>query len=486
MKIKLKKLALAAASAAVLGGVASSAQAANWLMLQGTEPVDAAKRVNVWGFIQAQYQKDYSDACKTNCNPPANTLTDVYIPPKLVGPDLTSQDQFNVNRARLGARGTGLPLDSKVNYFLLAEFGNNAITNAGNDFAHLTDASITLNHIKGARVRVGLFKYPGAEEGLQAIHVFDYINFTEVTNQMLLERFPNPTFTNNVPPVSIPVNTSNGGLNQFNDPVGAFRDTGIQVFDTFNVSDWEHSYAVMYGNGNGLNMSDPDDEKDLYLYWSSEKVFGGKGPRREGLKFFIWSQDGKRLLDQTNDAVFNPVKHDRKRKGLGVKYLKKPFRFTAEYMDGEGMIFVGPDKATFDQNGVVDNTPGGTGTCPGSTNTVSCQAANGADSEASGYYLDFGWYIANSKWELDLRYDVYNRLEGDPGQSVGPNAGKSFESEWVTWTLGVQYHFNRKTRMTLNYAMRDVETPAFTTGAGPNGNMDGIGDRASIQVTHIF
>ena len=84
-------------------------------------------------------------------------------------------------------RGTGFPLDSNINYFLLAEFGNNGVTKPAGAFAKLTDASVTFNHVKGARVRAGLFKYPGSEEGLQAIHVFDYINFSEVANGLLLE-----------------------------------------------------------------------------------------------------------------------------------------------------------------------------------------------------------------------------------------------------------------------------------------------------------
>jgi opacity protein-like surface antigen len=460
MKIKLKKLALAATSAVVLGGAASSAQAANWLMLQGTEPADAAARAKVWGFVQAQWQKDNSDACKFA------PCTDQYIPPKLIGPDLTSQEAFNVNRARIGVRGTGLPLDSKVNYFILAEFGNNAITQPNNAFAKVTDASITLNHIKGARVRLGLFKYPGAEEALQAIHVFDYINFTTVTNQLLLERIPSTDGDLNqnlYPPAQ-------GGplgaeQNAFVNGVSAFRDVGIQVFDTFKASNWEHSYAVMYGNGNGLNLSDNDNEKDLYLYWSSEMVFGGKGPKREGMKFFVWSQDGKRSLDRTADSTFNPVEYDRERLGAGFKYLKGNWRFTAEYMQGEGMIFVGPDKATFDQNG---GAPGG----------------DGVKGEASGWYVEGGWRVPGTKWQLDLRYDVYNRLEGDTGHPVG-----SLESEWITTTFGVNYHFNRKTRATFNYAIRDVETLAFPApapGGNPNNNMDGIGDRISVQVTHIF
>ena len=199
-----------------------SAYSANWLMLQGTETAKQgqAPRAHVWGFIQAQYQYDTSDA----------NAAGGYIPPKLIGPNLDDQDGFNVNRARIGVRGTGFPLDSKVNYFILTEFGNNGIT-YGDDGKHLTDASITLNHIPGARIRVGQFKYPGAEEGLQAIHVFDYINFTAVTNQLLLERFPTASDSNRAPSP-----TPNASMNEYSRSVGAFRDVGVQVFDTFTAS----------------------------------------------------------------------------------------------------------------------------------------------------------------------------------------------------------------------------------------------------------
>jgi hypothetical protein len=452
-------------------------------MLQGTEPASAAERMKMWGFIQAQYQKDYSKPCQTDY------CRDEYIPPKLIGPNLNSQEQFNVNRARIGARGTGFPIDSKVNYFILAEFGHNAITEGANSFAKATDASITLNHIPGARVRVGMFKYPGAEEALQAIHVFDYIEFTQVTNQMLLERIPSRdgTFNQNL------YGGGHGGplgaeQNAFENGVSAFRDVGVQIFDAFTTGSWEHSYAVMYGNGNGLNLGDNDANKDLYLYLSTEWVFGGKGPRREGLKIFAWNQDGKRTFDNTanfdgnGDPIFDPKEYDRKRKGVGVKYLKKPFRFTAEYMKGEGMIFVGPDKPSFDQNGGPAANP----------------AVNGGDGtkgKASGYYLDFGWYIPKTNWELDLRYDYYNRLTGDeaPGDLVNfpqpiPNLG-SLESEWKATTVGVQYHFNKKTRFTLNYTTRDVKSPNFIepgSGANPNSNMNTIDDRLGLQLTHIF
>ncbi len=458
--MNFKKKVIIKAIGAALITCASTVQAANWLMLQGTEKDGQSKRVHVWGFIQAQYQHDTSDPSSANA----------YIPPKLIGPDLKSQEQFNINRARIGIRGTGFPLDSKVNYFILAEFGNNGIT-APEDGTHLTDASVTLNHIPGARIRAGLFKTPGAEEGLQAIHVFDYINFTTVTNQMLLERAPNTTYTPNTPAQTLPTDTPLTSVG-YTKSVGAFRDVGIQVFDTFKVNNWEHSYAVMYGNGNGLNYGDNDDNKDLYLYWASELVFGGKGGRREGMKMFAWNQDGKRTLDNTNDLVHNPTEFDRKRTGVGVKYLKKPFRVSAEYMVGDGMIFVGPDKPSM----WINDAPG----------AVAQGVGDGANGEANGYYLEGGWYIPNTNWEIDLRYDVYNRLTDDKKGTAGPLAGKSLEVQFNTVTLGTQYHFNKKTRVNAEVAFRDYEAPDWASGAGPNSNLDNMGERYAIQLTHIF
>ena len=426
---KQKITLLAAGIAGCL--LTQTAYSANWLMLQGTETAKQgqAPRAHVWGFIQAQYQYDNSAP-----NPAGG-----YIPPKLIGPNLDDQDGFNVNRARIGVRGTGFPLDSKVNYFILAEFGNNGIT-YGDDGKHLTDASVTLNHIPGARVRMGQFKYPGAEEGLQAIHVFDYINFTSVTNQLLLERFPNPDGSDlNKSPTPTP----NAEMNQYSQSVGAFRDVGIQVFDTFKASNWEHSYAIMVGNGNGINRGENDSNKDVYVYWSSEMVFGGKGGRREGWKTFAWYQDGKR----TN--AYDPTQEqDRTRYGVGTKYLKKPFRVTAEYIEGEGMIFQGQHRPQHIFN----------------------------NEEANGGYIEGGWYIGNTNLELDLRYDTYTRGENHP------NSAANDESTADTVTVGAQYHFNKKTRVNMEYASRDYKSDT----AAVNTQQEGVDGRFAIQVTHIF
>ncbi len=425
-----------------------TASAANWLMIQGTEPEGSADLARVWGFVQVQYQDDQSDP----------NAGGGYIPPKLIGPNLDSQSAFNVNRARIGVRGVAMPLDSKINYFLLLEMGNNGITEPGSSFAKATDASVTFNYLKGARVRAGLFKTPGPEEGLQAIHVFDYINFTWVTNQMMLERFPNRNYTPNVPPQALPPEVD---LNGFDSSVGAYRDVGVQIFDAFKMGEsWELSYAAMIGNGNGLNFTDNNDDKDVYLYASMEKVYGGAGPRREGLKFFAWSQNGVRTADLTNDGIHNPADYDRDRYGAGVKYLRNGLRLSGEYMKGDGMIWQAPHNPSF-------------GLGPGAGNPGA--PGNGAFAEASGWYVEGGYRIPGTRWEVDARYDIYNRLEGD-----------RFEIEFDRTTLGVQFFFNPRVRVAVNYEIRSANAPNFPAGAGPNANVDGIDDRFGIQLTGIW
>jgi len=457
--------------------------AANWLMLQGTEPTSATERAKLWGFIQGQYQHDFSEANSAN----------QYTPAKLIGPNLTSNKMFNVNRARVGIRGAGLPLDSKINYFILSEFGNSGITAAGKH-VQLTDASVTFNHLPFARIRAGLFKYPGSEESLQAIHASDYINFSSVTNGMMLERFPNDDNF-------FKKNTANGqsantdpqllGIapNGLQKPVGAFRDTGLQVFDTIKLSNnWEHSYALMMGNGNGLNFGDNNGNKNMYYYWSSERVFAGQGGRREGLKIFLWHQSGQRAYDKdfsnetissydpggdgiagTSDdrSVEKPIigrssgkkkyrHYQRTRTGLGVKYLKNPYRISAEYIRGSGMIFLGPHKESFDMNEPGINSDG-----------------DGLTGTGNGWYIEGGWRVLASKWEIDLRYDAFNRLTGD-----------KLEANFSTLTLGTQYFLNLKTRIAINYEIRNAKS-ANNIAALEN-NLNTLGNRLAIQFTVIY
>ena len=161
---------------------------------------------------------------------------------------------------------------------------------------------------------------------------------------------------------------------------------------------------------------------------------------------FAWHQDGTRT-----NAKDRTKEQDRTRSGLGFKYLQRPFRASAEYMQGEGMIFQGQHRPNHMFN----------------------------DGEAEGYYVEGGWYIPNTKWELDLRYDSYIRDEFHP--TAGTQQGID-ETDYDTITVGAQYHFNKKTRMNVEYASRDAESDTALI----DGNLEGLKDRFAVQVTHIL
>ena len=463
--MNFKKVALAATCTAMLGGVSgvvTTANAANWLMLQGTERAGAAPRAKVWGFIQPEYQST-SDTKLV-----AGGWSGQKAIFNQMRPDLKAAEGFNVLRARLGVRGTAMPLDSNVNYFLLAEFGNNGVTRQGGGNVKVTDASVTLNHIPGARLRIGQFKTPGSEEGLQAIHVFDYINFTGATNGLLLERFFDGNGSTTAGNAAVGTCAASAAAsaascaNRPNGPVGAFRDVGIQIFDTFKSGKWEHSYAAMIGNGNGITRGENDDNQETYLYWASELVYGGKGGRRQGLKLFAWNQTGKRTLTGTTatGGTGGAGVYDRDRSGFGLTFRKGKHRASFEYITADGMIFNGTDGAA------VAGSASNNGNSVASFNVATT-------GEADGMYLHYG-YAINHRWELDVRYDEYNRLTNS---ATG-------ERNFETLTLGAQFFFNKKSRLILNYESRDAGAPG-NTGAN-NLLSNSIDDRLSLQILTIF
>ncbi|MCW8956841.1 MAG: OprO/OprP family phosphate-selective porin, partial [Gammaproteobacteria bacterium] len=155
-------------------------------------------------------------------------------------------------------------------------------------------------------------------------------------------------------------------------------------------------------------------------------------------------------------AVTN-TEYDRDRMGFGFRYMAKPWRVTAEYISADGMIFLGPHKESFDMN-----SPG------------AGSVGDGLEGEADGYYVEGGWYIPNTKWELDLRYDLYDRLKDSDPTGV----------EYKTTTLGVQYHFNRKTRLTVNYEIREQTSHGNLPDL--EGHFAGLDDRIAAQITAIF
>lgn len=476
--INFKKVALAATCTAMLGGVSgvvTTANAANWLMLQGTEKPGVSGRAKLWGFIQPTYLSVDGTKLPSNLTGGAAGFAGHNAQFNVHQPDLSSESTFQVQRARIGVRGIAMPLDSNVNYFLLAELGNNGITQpgGGSGSVKLTDATVTLNHIKGMRVRVGQMKVPMSEEVYQGIMTFNYINFTNMANQQMIER---PFWTDGTTACNRNTSSANylsvcngDAQTQFRSSAVAVRDTGIQLFDTFKSDGgWEHSYALLYGNG-GANKDNRDGEFDTSVYWSSEKVFGGKGPWRDHMKMFAWNTSGKRTLYDSGTlnagGTFANAEslYDRNLTGVGFIYQKNKIRLWTEFTQAEGMIFTGSTA----------------GSVPGDVHNnglVVSQFTLNPTGESDGGYIDFGYKIT-PKIELDVRYDWYNRVT---------NGAASDERKYETTTLGMQYRFNKKTKFMINYEMRDLEAPGQASTANANLIGAAIDDKFSAQLFVLF
>ncbi len=407
----------------------STTEAANWAKLQGAEPPVIARTVNLWGFVQPTY---FMSGDKTDSS------------------DNFRKDDFNIRRARIGIRGVVPNTEEKVNYFVLTEWGRNGITEnpkgSQSDLAALTDASVTLNYIPGARLRVGQFKIPIGIDGLQAIHVHQYIEFSDVYDQLMLERY---------------------GKDR---SVGAYRDIGLQVFDwrTFgDNNDLEFSYSFMVANGNGINSQDNDSKKDFIGKITLAKVFdGSKGPRRKEVQVGIWFMSGRRtgfVFDKGSNGSISEQHRDR----YGIDFIfnkdlgsKGSFRTIAEVVWGSGWVYApkflgGAVPAS--RRYFTNNT------------SVGGHGVPHANLDAMGWYVDMGYKLPfarlKKRLELDLRYSYY---DPDNGNDLTTNVSQK------KVTYGMQYFFHPRARVTLNYTRRTSEWDKS------------VGNRLMAQTTVIF
>lgn len=487
MTISFKKGLLAIGCAATLMGTVPSAQAANWLMLQGTENPKAPDHSLV-AFIQPVYTNNVgADKLEglVGAGAPGNGS---YSVANTVAPDFDKQQGITLRRARLGMRGKfSGPLKNsftaKMNYFALLAvddglFNQNQFEAGRTRPVSLDHLSLTFNHIPGARIRAGLFKNPVSEEVFQGINLIDFVDFTSFTATQVLENF----YSGNTTAVGQTPNSDNIGTPQRSAyGFSAARDWGIQVFDSFKVANksWDLSYAVKVGRGEDIHRgNDSDNNKELYLYVSAEKDLpGGKGPRKNGIKTYAWHQSGKRqFYTDATDKEF-----DRTRYGIGVKGLGKFFgskykqRFAAELEYVKGMIFLGP----------VAGVAGNTGNGYISTVQLAADEAN----KSRALQLEYGFYL-DRHWQFDARWSREQRL-----YSVAANIDPGNERELTDTTLGVTYHFTPKARVTMNYTFRDVDQPKQYSGNGAistfsNTNVgivtDNVSDRVGLQLTYIF
>jgi len=463
LKTRVGKVWKVTLASSLLFGL-QSLNAANWLNLQGLQPSEVApKGVKVpyrsmkpklWGFIQANYKKDSGDVL---VNPAGKKVT----PFSMLNPDLKDQSGFDVFRARLALRGMA-DKENKINYFFMTEFGNNGINNlAGHreDATYFTDASVTVNYVPQAKLRVGMFKTPSSEEGLQAVFVSPYVEFTNFSFQQLLERK-----VTNVGAAQ--KGKAAGGASNIHytgtpdGPIGAFRDVGAQLFSTFDVgNDWELSYAYMFGNGQGVSLSSAD-QPTHYAYLSAEKLYGkGRGYFTESMKYFVWGMSGDRRVISTNPTtgISEELKTKRKRYGAGMTYYQDGIRFEAEYMKAQGMIYTGAKD--------VDTDP--------LKESWDMQFAFDDSNEADGGYVNIEYDILPKEWEVFARYDILRRLTND----------SKAQRDFKTLTLGTSYRFKGATRIDFNYLIRDAKAPSNPTAQRV---LDNMGNRFAIQLTAAF
>ena len=456
----MKTVLKASLASLALLTLSTHVDAANWLMLQGSQPEFVApegvkvpyrnKKPKIWGFIQANYKKDYgSILIKGGKN---------KTPFSLLGPDLADQSGFNIFRARVALRGMA-DNENKVNYFIMTDFANNGVNNLGghrNVATYFTDASVTLKHIPYAKVRVGKFKYPGSEEGLQAVFVSPYIDFTTMSNQQLLERFVTDVGNSQTGAAAGGASSVHYTSTSVDEPIGAFRDVGIQVFDTVAITNqWTASYAYMYGNGSGISFKASDKQATNYGYLALEKDFGGgRGYYTNSMKFYLWGQSGKRYLISNHTS---PINANRKRYGLGATYYNHGLRLEAEYMKAAGMIFTGAKD--INANDLEENWQ--------------FQYAVGDENKADGGYLNVQYELFPKKFEVFTRYDFENRLTNDV----------KGERDFKTLTLGTSYRFKGPTRIDFNYLIRDAKAPG---NANAQKVLDNMGNRAEVQITIAF
>ncbi|MCD6525673.1 MAG: hypothetical protein J7K75_01620 [Desulfuromonas sp.] len=414
------------------------AYAVNWFMLQGTEKPDAPA-LRWGGFLLLDYQRtDGGDL-------PAGPFKGEPMMASLISPNLRSSSEANVRKFQLGMRGA---LSNKIAYSVKTISGNNAASRIDdNNRIRLVESSVTFSYIPGARVRLGMFKTPSVEESLGFVPPCNYINLTNATNMLMQERFFEAD------------GTDPGDDNQFL-IAGCCRDIGIMLFDSFTYNAWELSYAAMLGNGHGLQLSDKNDNPDLYLYLAAERLRGvGKGVQREGWKMFGWYQEGQRTLEvgvAHDERVFRRCRY-----GVGTTLLWQDLRMECEIVKAHGMIFAGTD------GGAVPGTMSNNGMMVASYNIL-------PEDQALGWYFDIGCRIFPEFW-LNARYD---RLD------LGTET--HMERQVETVTLGVLYKFSRHLRGKLSYEIRNGSAPHQDDASVANQNLDDLSNRFAAQMLYLF
>lgn len=515
--------------------LAGSAQAANWFKLRGTEPGGTAHTLQVWGFLQPTYANDFSDPISGAVGgfAPANGSMQV---PGTLPPDRTERDSFFMRRARIGIRGTMLPINNDIDYFILTEWGQNGITRTDGG-AKLLDASVTFNQLSrgvdddgranlGGRIRVGQFLFSQTSQALsqstpgRRVHIF----------------MPEATFAH-----AIGRYVSDNGLHNWpEDEVGAngARDVGIELFDWAEFEDpifggdgpLEFTYSAALGNGDAIGELNRDGNLRQYYWVSLAKLFDKtRGPRRHDMMVYGFYQQGDILFnndinpDLNGDGVIDPAEcnvrpdnlpppaggdlfpiftpHpsnpsiaslnpvspgnrvvrngcerdiEQKYWGVGVEYFDKPF-------DNLGQIRFEAEWQK--QEGLTFDGPRSPAVNENNATGGFDSILYDTDGENEGWHVDAGYDIhqhlgLKNRTTLNLRYDELDRNKGNAIREVN----------FKTWTATAEHFFHKKARVALTYQWRDFSADNRAGSARINGNavLKNVDNRIGLQVTFIY
>lgn len=480
MHVKRRLIAAACAAAGLSSGGAS--HAANWVMAFGTEP--PANTYRMFGAVQLTYENNFDCRDLQGLVGPAAVNNGLVVNNCRQGPELKNDESgLSLQNLMLGVRGNLIP--GRINYLLAVNAGTNAANykpwkTSRERLASVTDASMSFNYIPNMRVRAGLLRKPGPEELYQGLEATDYIFLTDFVKRVQIDRFieGNAKGTSPIPGQGYAGNVSRNG---YDADVG--RDWGVQLFDAFKRDKWTHTYSVMVANGNGIHHSDNNSDKDLNLYVSSEyDLPGGKGPLKHAVKLYGYHQQGVRnfVIDA---AGTQSQDFDRIRYGIGAKAIGYLFgedrgkhRLAFELMFADGMVTYTPTA------NAADAPYGGL-----------IQIAAEEGNKAKGLTLDYGYYL-NKNWQFDVRYSrndlLYEQSDTTPYWTSGDERILKYT------TLGVNYLFAPKTRLTFNYEFRNVTAPnpalKLDGTVNPSGTINAnavtgsVGDRFGLRLTHSF
>jgi phosphate-selective porin OprO and OprP len=171
------------------------------------------------------------------------------------------------------------------------------------------------------------------------------------------------------------------------------RDIGLQIGGS--LIKYKNRYLFDYGigvfNGAGINIADKNENKDVIGRLALHPIKGlGLG--------------GSFYTGKGNFGTPTPTNQDRSRYGTELSYENKNFTFRGEYISGK--------------DGVT---------------------------KRNGWYAQAGYYIIPKKFQLIVKYDVY-----DPDTSLSNNLSTNY-------VLGGTYNFNSWSKIQAGYTFNNTE-----------------------------